>query len=213
MRKEDLSRFFCITGLVLLLIGVVSLCFVLPDYVAWVEVQKARAAMAAGNPGSDLIPAPDFTLTDQYGYTITLSDYTDQIVVLQFVKDWDNPKQAGLADLQAMQREYADSEVRFMAVLVDVEPERREEIIAFLREKRYSFPVMIDSDLQVAVAFGLRYAPSTVFINDQGNIAGAVEGRLSLEAYRTGIQLSSTANYPKADYWEQYEQNRESVAL
>ena len=48
------------------------------------------------------IPAPDFTLTDQFGNTHTLEDYRGKTIFLNFWATWCPPCRAEMPDIQAL---------------------------------------------------------------------------------------------------------------
>jgi cytochrome c-type biogenesis protein len=52
-----------------------------------------------GDADEKLIPAFDFTLTDQYGKTHTLSDYKGKVVFLNFWATWCPPCQKEMPDI------------------------------------------------------------------------------------------------------------------
>ena len=55
---------------------------------------------------TEKIAAPDFTLTDQYGNTHSLSDYKGKIIFLNFWATWCPPCRAEMPDIQALYEEY-----------------------------------------------------------------------------------------------------------
>ena len=57
-----------------------------------------------------VVPAPDFTLTDQYGNTHTLSDYEGKTVFLNFWATWCGPCKSEMPDIQALYESYGENE-------------------------------------------------------------------------------------------------------
>lgn len=72
--------------------------------------------------GREVIPAYDFTLTDQYGNTHTLSDYKGKIVMLQFFATWCTYCKAELPSVQELYEELPDD----LVILVVNQPGGRE---------------------------------------------------------------------------------------
>ena len=60
--------------------------------------------------GQDVIPAMDFTLTDQYGETHTFSDYKGKTVFLNFWATWCPPCKSEMPDIQALYEKYGENE-------------------------------------------------------------------------------------------------------
>ena len=95
-----------------------------------------------------VVPAPDFTLTDQYGETHTLSDYQGQTVFLNFWATWCGPCKMEMPDIQALYEEW-DENAGDLVVLGVAGPGigqegSAEDIAAFLEENGYTYPVVMD---------------------------------------------------------------------
>ena len=56
-----------------------------------------------------MLPAPDFTLTDQFGNSHTLSDYKGQTVFLNFWATWCGPCKMEMPDIQALYVEWGEN--------------------------------------------------------------------------------------------------------
>ena len=61
---------------------------------------------------SPVVPAPDFTLTDQFGNSHTLSDYEGQTVFLNFWATWCGPCKMEMPDIQALYEEWGEKRRR-----------------------------------------------------------------------------------------------------
>jgi peroxiredoxin Q/BCP len=97
-------------------------------------------------------PAPDFTLPDQHGNPVTLSELRGQNVVLYFYPKADTPgcttQACGVRDHQA---EYE----RAGAVVLGVSPDPVKAVSKFDQKYGLDFPLLADSDHAVAEAFGV----------------------------------------------------------
>ena len=94
------------------------------------------------------IPAPDFTLTDQFGKTHTLSDYQGQVVFLNFWATWCGPCQREMPDIQAMYEDLGLNEEDVVVLAVanpksDQYPYNQDvsedEVKRFLEENGYTY--------------------------------------------------------------------------
>ncbi len=149
--------------------------------VASVEETEAATAQKVRDPK---IPAPDFTLTDQYGETHTLSDYKGKIVFLNFWATWCPPCRAEMPDIQALYEENlenADSDLVFLAVAFpghsgETDPEG---IKAFLEENGYTYPTLMDSEASLVSPYYITAFPTTYMIDAEGNIFGYVPGSMT----------------------------------
>ena len=112
--------------------------------------------------GREIIPAYDFTLTDQYGNTHTLSDYKGKIVMLQFFATWCTYCKAELPSVQELYEELPDD----LVILVVNQPGGRETdkqgVIDFLNKNGYTFPTVFDEDGQVNYNYGVTGLPTDV---------------------------------------------------
>ena len=95
-----------------------------------------------------MVPAPDFTLTDQYGQTHTLSDYQGKTVFLNFWATWCGPCKMEMPDIQALYEDW-DENAGELVVLGVAGPNigqegSAEDITAFLEENGYTYPVVMD---------------------------------------------------------------------
>src|SRR5581483_10919206 len=101
------------------------------------------------NPGDQ---APDFTLPDQNGNPVTLSELRGKRVVLYFYPKADTPgcttQACGVRDHRA-DYEHAD------AVVLGVSPDPVKAIKKFDEKYGLSFPLLADEDHAVAEAYGV----------------------------------------------------------
>ncbi len=138
------------------------------------------------------VAAPDFTLTDQYGATHTLSDYRGKVVFLNFWATWCPPCRAEMPDIQALYETYGseeDSEVVILAVATPGVGGEEDEagVIAFLEENGYTYPVVMDPTGQVLYDYGISAFPTTFMIDADGNVFGYVPGAMSGEIMQSII--------------------------
>ena len=55
------------------------------------------------------------------------------------------------------------------------------EITAFLTENGYTYPVLMDTDWELFMGYGIMSFPTTFMIDREGNIFGYVSGQLSYD--------------------------------
>ena len=131
------------------------------------------------------VAAPDFTLTDQFGESHTLSDYQGKIVFLNFWATWCGPCKSEMPDIQALYEAHGGN-AEDLVVLGVAQPGAgregsREDITDFLAEGGYTYPVVMDEDGSVFAQYGIRAFPTTFMISSDGTVYGYVEGALSAE--------------------------------
>ncbi len=132
--------------------------------------------------------APDFTVYDENGQAVNLSDYFGKPVVLNFWASWCYYCKEEMPYFNEAYMNYPD--VQFLMINVtDGNQETMESAGAFLEENDYAFPVLYDTDLDAACTYGAYGLPMTVFIDRDGNIVTYANGMLSRENLEKGIRM------------------------
>jgi peroxiredoxin len=119
--------------------------------------------------------APDFTLPQLNGESLTLGDFRGKPAIINFWASWCPPCRQELPALQAAYNAHRD-EIGFIAVDVKEEPGT---VTSFIRELGLSFPVVFDLDGQVSdVSYEVRGLPTTIFVDVNGVVAARHVGPL-----------------------------------
>lgn len=147
-----------------------------------VDTEKEAAQPEEKN--KDLVPAPDFTLTDQYGNEHTLSDYRGKIVFLNFWATWCPPCRAEMPDIQKLYEEYSaleDSDVEILAVAFPNYGDEKdvEGVKQFLDENGYTYPVLMDEGASLVLPYYITAYPTTFIINKEGYVLGYIPGSMT----------------------------------
>lgn len=129
------------------------------------------------------IPAPTFTLTDQYGNVHNLEDYKGKTVFLNFWATWCPPCRQEMPDIQAVYEEYGYNKEDLIVLGVAGPGLGNEgsidEITAFLEDNGYTFPVVMDKTGFVFYYYGISAYPTTFMIDQNGNVFGYAQGALT----------------------------------
>lgn len=133
----------------------------------------------------EIVPAPDFTLTDQYGNVHTLSDYKGKTVFLNFWATWCPPCKQEMPDIQKLYEKYGQNKEDLIVLGVAGPNMGREgdveHIKNFLEDNNYTFPVVMDEEGLSFYQYGIRAYPTTFMIDAEGNVYGYVESALTSE--------------------------------
>ena len=157
------------------------------------DISAAHTGADDGTAEEQTLPAIDFTLTDQYGNTHTLSDYKGKTVFLNFWATWCPPCRAEMPDIQKLYETYDTEGDDALVVLGIAAPgmgsERSEEGIKdFLDEHGYTYPVLMDTTGDIFMGYGVFSYPTTFMIDKDGNVFGYASGQLSEDMMKSIIK-------------------------
>ena len=139
-----------------------------------------------------LTPAPDFTVYDEAGNAVKLSDFAGTPVVLNFWASWCGPCKSEMPEFDATCKAL-QGKVQFMMVdLTDGVSETVESGSGFIADAGYTFPVFYDTDMDAAYTYGIQSIPTTFFINTRGELVAYYTGAMSQEILDQGISLIYT---------------------
>lgn len=134
------------------------------------EQDDAETPDGTENNTSDEYAAPDFTVYDESGNAVKLSDFEGEPVVINFWASWCGPCKSELPAFDKLSAEYGE-DVKFMMInLTDGVRETIDGVKEFVEENGYSFEVLYDTDFEAAYAYGVYSIPMTVFVDESGNI-------------------------------------------
>ena len=144
-----------------------------------------------------VVPAPDFTLVDQYGNTHTLSDYKGKTVFLNFWATWCGPCKSEMPDIQQLYETYGENEGDLIVLGVasprsEQNPYTNEgtqaDVEQFLEDNGYTFPVVMDLTGEILSYYAISAFPTTFMIDSNGNVYGYVPGALTGDIMESIVQ-------------------------
>jgi peroxiredoxin len=179
--QDTQNLIMLVVGVGLILISI-AVFFALPK--AQVEVQQTgRSAI----PIETNFPAPAVKLTDLTGKPVALSDFKGQVVLYNAWATWCPPCKEEMPTLEAYYQAHKSD--GFVVVAID-DGEAVEDVTAFVKEHRLSFPVWPDLDYVAGGAFKTVNLPTSFIIDRSGTVrltwTGAIT-RDTLEKYVTPL--------------------------
>ena len=136
--------------------------------------------------------AIDFTLKDQYGNEHTLSEYKGKTIFLNFWATWCPPCREEMPDIEEIYNEYGKNNNDIIVLGVAAPNLGREgseeEIVNFLSENNYTFPVVMDFGGELVYKYDIVGFPSTFIINEDGEIVHKIVGAMDKESMQRFIQ-------------------------
>jgi len=125
--------------------------------------------------------APEFSLMDLSGKTVSLSDYSGKVVLLDFWATWCPPCRMSIPELVALQEKYRDKGLVILGVSVD-DPKgvSNKDLKAFKKMAKINYPVIRYNQKVMEDYFGgERMAIPTMFIIDgTGKVIEKIPGFL-----------------------------------
>jgi len=150
------------------------------------------------NADAEAVPAPDFTLEDQYGNVHTMADYKGKIIFLNFWATWCPPCRAEMPEIQEIYEEYGENQSDVVVLGVASPDTGREgnveSIAAFLEENNYTYPVVMDTGGSLAYYYGISAYPTTFMIDSSGNVYGYVTGQITKDIMQSIIEQTRDAS-------------------
>jgi thioredoxin-dependent peroxiredoxin len=96
-------------------------------------------------------PAPPFALTDQHGKTVALEDYRGRKLLVYFYPEADTP---GCTTQSCDLRDHRQELAGLGVDVVGISPDEPDKQLAFDEKYSLGFPLLADTDHEVATAWG-----------------------------------------------------------
>ena len=118
---------------------------------------------------------PPFTLRMLDAVPVSLADYRDKLVVLNFWATWCQPCTLEMPTLEALWQQYKDRGLVVLGVSVD----RGAPLVLirpYVQNLKLTFPILLDPDLETANAWRVTGLPATYLVRPGGEVAGFAVG-------------------------------------
>jgi thiol-disulfide isomerase/thioredoxin len=115
-----------------------------------------------------------FTLKNLDGQTVSMSQFKNKIIVLDFWATWCVPCKASFPKLQETINKYKnDTDVVFLTINTweNARPEEKSENVEdFIKKNHYTFNVLLDKNNQVVEQYKIKSVPTKVIIDKKSDI-------------------------------------------
>lgn len=119
--------------------------------------------------------APEFSLVDVAGQTLSLSGLSGRPVVLYFWATWCNHCDDGFNDLRTFREQYTAEQLNIIAINI---LESGERVQSYVNAADVRLPVLLDHNGSVSLQYNLKAVPTYVFIDGDGIITAIASGQL-----------------------------------
>jgi thiol-disulfide isomerase/thioredoxin len=120
-----------------------------------------------GNKGA-LGAKPEFRLKTLDGRKLGPADFPGQVIVVDFWATWCGPCHVQARILEPISRDFQAKGVQFLAANVG---EDEATVRSFLKDRPFSYPVLLDSESAVSGNLGVYALPTLLVIDKSGKIA------------------------------------------
>lgn len=133
--------------------------------------------------------ASDFTVKDNSGNDVKLSDFKGKPVVINFWASWCPPCRGEMPDYNKLYLEYSKKGIVFMMVdLTDGERETTAIGKKFIKDNGYQFPVYFDTNQGAAYIYGISSIPDSIFVDKSGMIINSFTGAIDEGTMRSNME-------------------------
>jgi peroxiredoxin len=137
-------------------------------------------------PTKDRKAAPDFSLKDENGKSVKLSDYRGKVVLLNFWATWCGPCKVEIPWFMEFEQQYKDKGFAVLGVAMD--DEGWQAVKPYLSERKVNYRVLMGNDSVTQLYGGVDSLPTTFVIDKDGRIASAHVGLVGKNEYLGEIQ-------------------------
>lgn len=140
-------------------------------------------AIAADKPS----PAPNFSLKTADGKSVELKKLQGRVVVLNFWATWCPPCRAEIPGMIEVYDAYRGKGLEIVAVSLDRGGWK--DVTPFVEKMKMTFPVVLDQEGNLAMAYGgIQYIPTTFIIDRNGNIVSKHVGGISKSDFEKAVK-------------------------
>jgi len=133
------------------------------------------ACSSAARTESALVdaPAPDFALRSMSNANVRLSEFLGEVVLINFWATWSGASRQEMPVLDALHAKYQRAGLVLLGINID---EHREDAMEMAQTLKLTYPILFDSEKEVARAYQVSAMPQTVLIDREGVVRYVSEG-------------------------------------
>lgn len=115
-----------------------------------------------------LLKAPHFSLQDLKGNTVSLSEFKEKVVILNFWAIFCPSCRKGIPEFIELYNQYKDRGLEIIGVSLDRGGVK--QVLPFVRKNNINYTILIGDQNIVRAYGGIQYIPTTFVIDPHGNI-------------------------------------------
>lgn len=130
--------------------------------------------------------APDFTLKDENGKSVQLSDYRGKVVLLNFWATWCGPCKIEIPWFVEFERKHKDQ--GFAVVGISMDEDGWQAVKPFVSDAGINYRILMANDSVAQLYGGVDSLPTTFIIDRDGKIAAVHVGLVSKSSYENDLK-------------------------
>jgi cytochrome c biogenesis protein CcmG/thiol:disulfide interchange protein DsbE len=138
-------------------------------------------------PATVNFPAPELTLNNMTGERVSITDYRQQIVLINNWATWCPPCKAEMPTLSKYFQEHVDEGFALVGINAG---DPADQVAKFVADNKLTFPILLDPNKKSLIGFHNENLPSSYVIDREGNVVLAWTGPINyamLEKYVTPL--------------------------
>jgi len=159
---------------IFILAFIIGAAFLFSFFNSALENENKEGLLAAASLPQTGQTAPDFTLKDAAGKSVTLSAYKGKVVMINFWATWCPPCRQEMPSMEELFKEYNKKGFEILAISSDSQAEKI--VKPFMEFYELSFTALMDVDGKIHSAYGVTSIPTTYLVDKKGNIAQKIMG-------------------------------------
>lgn len=189
MRRQLALTAVVVAAALIAAIGLLTILRTAPDAPAAASADATARARGTSSPAQPILAetvreldlvrpsrlkqAEDFTVALLRGEPLRLSAQRGKPVMINFWATWCGPCRQEMPAMERLYRRHREHGFVLLAVSVDTDAS---VVRLFLEQYQLTFPVALDSKMNLANVYGVRALPSSFLIDRDGNLAALALG-------------------------------------
>jgi peroxiredoxin len=128
--------------------------------------EQFRAALAKLEADDRKREQAEFALKDLTGKTWTFAELKGKVVLINFWATWCPPCRKEMPDLEALYEKFGSQGL----VILGISDEEAAKVDPFIRESKFTFPVLLDPERKVNKMFAVEGIPKSFVYNREGKL-------------------------------------------
>jgi peroxiredoxin len=136
-------------------------------FLSFLLILAAVGCGEAPAPTAVTISGNDFTMNDQNGKAVSLSDFRGKVVLLDFWATWCGPCMVGMPEVKSVWEKYRDRDFMIIGVSQDRSSKEWKD---YITKNDLSWTHVFDGGSDVAYNYGVNAIPEMKLLDRDGNI-------------------------------------------